>query len=85
MYGRLLCLLYFSYTLWQANTAISGSAEMTANLIIIFFSWLSMLFAAGMGIGLMYFSVAEPMQHYSNEVFAYKTPVQRAQNGLRLI
>lgn len=46
-----------------------------------FFSWLSMLFAAGMGIGLMYFSVAEPMQHYSNEVFAYKTPVQRAQNA----
>ncbi|NML56278.1 BCCT family transporter [Chryseobacterium sp. RJ-7-14] len=46
-----------------------------------FFSWLSMLFAAGMGIGLMYFSVAEPMQHYSNEIFASKTPVQRAQNA----
>jgi len=46
-----------------------------------FFSWLSMLFAAGMGIGLMYFSVAEPMQHYSNEIFAYKSPVQRAQNA----
>lgn len=38
-----------------------------------FFSWLSMLFAAGMGIGLMYFSVAEPMQHYSNGIFAYKS------------
>lgn len=46
-----------------------------------FFSWLSMLFAAGMGIGLMYFSVAEPMQHYSNEIFASRTPVQRAQNA----
>ena len=46
-----------------------------------FFSWLSMLFAAGMGIGLMYFSVAEPMQHYSNEIFSYKSPVQRAQNA----
>lgn len=34
-----------------------------------FFSWLSMLFAAGMGIGLMYFSVAEPIQHYTNEIF----------------
>ncbi|RYG17988.1 MAG: BCCT family transporter [Chitinophagaceae bacterium] len=34
-----------------------------------FFSWLSMLFAAGMGIGLMYFSVAEPIQHYSSEIF----------------
>lgn len=28
------------------------------------FSWICMLFAAGMGIGLMYFGVAEPMSHY---------------------
>ena len=27
-------------------------------------SWFVMLFAAGMGIGLMFFSVAEPLQHY---------------------
>ena len=26
-------------------------------------SWLSMLFAAGMGIGLMFFGVAEPLMH----------------------
>ncbi len=29
-----------------------------------FFSWIAMLFAAGMGIGLMFFGVAEPMSHY---------------------
>ncbi|MEG1453530.1 BCCT family transporter [Brevundimonas sp.] len=29
-----------------------------------FLSWVAMLFAAGMGIGLMYFGVAEPVQHY---------------------
>lgn len=29
-----------------------------------FVSWTAMLFAAGMGIGLMYFGVGEPMQHY---------------------
>ena len=29
-----------------------------------YISWLAMLFAAGMGIGLMYFAVAEPVQHY---------------------
>lgn len=46
-----------------------------------FFSWISMLFAAGMGIGLMYFSVAEPMQHYSNEVFAGNSIVQRAKDA----
>lgn len=28
-------------------------------------SWLAMLFAAGMGIGLMYFGVAEPIQHFT--------------------
>lgn len=28
-------------------------------------TWLAMLFAAGMGIGLMYFAVAEPIQHFA--------------------
>ncbi|MFD1770453.1 BCCT family transporter [Sphingobacterium suaedae] len=46
-----------------------------------FFSWISMLFAAGMGIGLMYFSVAEPMQHYSSDVFAGGHVVSRAKNA----
>lgn len=31
-----------------------------------FASWTAMLFAAGMGIGLMYFGVGEPLQHYLN-------------------
>ncbi|MEZ4741712.1 MAG: BCCT family transporter [Bdellovibrionota bacterium] len=30
------------------------------------FSWLNMLFAAGMGIGLMFWSVAEPIGYYTN-------------------
>ena len=46
-----------------------------------FFSWISMLFAAGMGIGLMYFSVAEPLGHYSSDVFADNTIGQRAQDA----
>jgi len=46
-----------------------------------FFSWISMLFAAGMGIGLMYFGVAEPMQHYSSEVFASDHVVSRAKSA----
>lgn len=46
-----------------------------------FFSWVSLLFAAGMGIGLMYFSVAEPMQHYTAEVFAENSHAQRAQDA----
>ncbi|MGJ1204314.1 BCCT family transporter [Sphingobacterium lactis] len=46
-----------------------------------FFSWMAMLFAAGMGIGLMYFGVAEPMQHFSSEVFASNTEINRAKNA----
>ncbi|MHA1537836.1 MAG: BCCT family transporter [Alphaproteobacteria bacterium] len=30
--------------------------------------WLAMLFAAGMGIGLMFFGVSEPISHYSSSV-----------------
>lgn len=33
-----------------------------------FISWLSMLFAAGMGVGLMFFGVAEPLSHYVDPV-----------------
>src|SRR5690606_32637292 len=29
-------------------------------------SWLAMLFAAGMGIGLMFYGVGEPMSHFAN-------------------
>lgn len=46
-----------------------------------FFSWVSMLFAAGMGIGLMYFSVAEPIQHFSNEIFINNSVIQRAKDA----
>lgn len=34
------------------------------------FSWISMLFSAGVGIGLMYFGIAEPMAHSMNPAFA---------------
>ncbi|KEY19303.1 BCCT family transporter [Kaistella antarctica] len=46
-----------------------------------FFSWVAMLFSAGMGIGLMYFGVAEPMQHYTAEVFGLEHYVNRAKNA----
>jgi len=31
-----------------------------------YFSWFSMLFGAGMGIGLMFWSIGEPMYHFAN-------------------
>lgn len=44
-----------------------------------FFSWIAMLFAAGMGIGLMYFGVAETISHYANPAIA--DTVQRAKEA----
>src|SRR3712207_5632568 len=45
-----------------------------------FFSWIAMLFAAGMGIGLMYFGVAEPMSHYVNPaLLTIVNPAKEAQ------
>jgi len=38
-------------------------------------SWFAMLFAAGMGIGLVFWSVAEPIMHYTSPPFGSpKTP-----------
>lgn len=45
-----------------------------------FFSWIAMLFAAGMGIGLMYYGVAEPMSHYVNPAIpGTENPAKEAQ------
>ncbi|HFA60298.1 MAG TPA: BCCT family transporter, partial [Rhodospirillales bacterium] len=33
-----------------------------------YLSWFAMLFAAGMGIGLMFFGVAEPISHYTSSI-----------------
>ncbi|SHI05672.1 Glycine betaine transporter OpuD [Vibrio aerogenes CECT 7868] len=50
-----------------------GGTDATADYSYI--SWLSMLFAAGMGIGLMFWSVAEPVAYYTGW---YKTPLNVA-------
>lgn len=45
-------------------------------------SWLAMLFAAGMGIGLMFFAVAEPIQHYSAPPEAEAGTIQAAREAM---
>ena len=50
-------------------------------------TWLAMLFSAGMGIGLVFFSVAEPMMHFANENLpggSEPGSVQRAKEAMRL-
>ncbi|PVX39849.1 choline/glycine/proline betaine transport protein [Pasteurella langaaensis DSM 22999] len=47
-----------------------------------FMSWIAMLFAAGMGIGLMYFGVAEPFSHYLNPVHENLNESERIKDAL---
>lgn len=46
-----------------------------------FMSWIAMLFAAGMGVGLMFFGVAEPLSHYLSSISS-GTSEQRTQQAL---
>ena len=53
-----------------------GGREATPDYSYI--GWFSMLFAAGMGIGLMFYGVSEPMSHYDGAFGALTT-----ENGVR--
>lgn len=45
-------------------------------------SWFAMLFSAGMGIGIMYFSVAEPVSHFTQPPRPAATPVDAARQAM---
>jgi choline/glycine/proline betaine transport protein len=47
-------------------------------------SWFAMLFTAGMGIGLMFFGVAEPVMHYVNPPSGEPQTIEAAQQALRV-
>ncbi|MCY6413383.1 choline BCCT transporter BetT [Acinetobacter sp. VNH17] len=47
-------------------------------------SWFAMLFTAGMGIGLMFFGVAEPVMHYVSPPSGDPETVASAQQALRI-
>ena len=47
-------------------------------------TWLSMLFAAGMGIGLMFFGVAEPVMHYAAPPEGAPATMNAAQQAMRI-
>ena len=49
-----------------------------------FGSWLAMLFSAGIGIGLLFFGVAEPVMHYLNPPDAQPGTVEAAREALVL-
>jgi len=47
-------------------------------------TWISMLFAAGMGIGLMFFGVAEPLMHYLSPPTAETGTVAAVQEAMKM-
>ncbi|MFU8926554.1 BCCT family transporter [Acinetobacter puyangensis] len=47
-------------------------------------SWFAMLFTAGMGIGLMFFGVAEPIMHYTSPPTGDPETIAAAQSAMRI-
>jgi choline/glycine/proline betaine transport protein len=58
----IITLLYFAFGKY-GNIRIGG---VEADKEFSDFSWMAMLFSAGMGIGLMFFSVSEPLYYFQN-------------------
>lgn len=49
-----------------------------------YFAWFAMLFSAGMGIGLVFWSIAEPITHFQNNPFTEGMTPEAAQTAMRL-
>lgn len=62
--GNIFVLVCFGLILSPLGKVRLGGPDATPDYGYI--GWFSMLFAAGMGIGLMFFGVSEPMSHYSS-------------------
>ncbi|MDY6819527.1 MAG: BCCT family transporter [Halobacteriales archaeon] len=60
----IITIVYFAFSKY-GNIKIGG---VQAEKEFSDFSWMAMLFSAGMGIGLMFFSVAEPIWHFGSDV-----------------
>lgn len=61
MFGIVLVCIYIIFSP-IGNTIIGGKDATPEHST---FSWITMLFSAGMGIGLVFWGVAEPVEHYS--------------------
>jgi choline/glycine/proline betaine transport protein len=65
-------VIFFLFALWIVRSPF-GSIRLGADdekPVYSRFSWYAMLFAAGMGIGLVFYGVAEPMRHFMSPPFA---------------
>ncbi len=64
--GNLFVLFAVVLVLSPLGSVRLGGADARPDFTYI--GWFAMLFAAGMGIGLMYFGVSEPMSHFSSSI-----------------
>ncbi|MGK9263843.1 BCCT family transporter [Sinorhizobium meliloti] len=71
--GNLFVLFCLAIVLSPLGRVRIGGAEAMPDFG--YAGWFSMLFAAGMGIGLMFFGVLEPMYHFSNPPLGIASPV----------
>lgn len=61
--GNIFVILCLALIVSPLGKVRLGGPDATADYTYV--GWFSMLFAAGMGIGLMFFGVSEPMSHFS--------------------
>lgn len=75
---------FAAFALWLAGTAhghiVLGRDDDRPEFSTA--SWLAMLFSAGMGIGLLFFGVAEPMMHFTAPPHAEPRSLQAARDAM---
>lgn len=76
----LVSCLVFAFTQYGDIKLGPDHAEPEYSLI----SWFAMLFAAGMGIGLMFFGVAEPVMHFLNPPLGDGGDIEAAKEAMKL-
>ena len=70
--------LYFAFSR-HGNIRLGGKG---ATPDFSTFSWFAMLFSAGIGIGLLFYGVAEPVYHFSNPPLPVDNPIEQAQQAM---
>lgn len=78
--GVLGLLIFIAFS--QHGTLKLGRPD--EKLEFSFAAWISMLFSAGMGVGLIFWSVAEPVLHYANNPFSPGLSDQAASMAMRI-
>lgn len=78
--GFLIFTLYLMFSRYGAVKLGPDDSEPEYSYL----SWFAMLFSAGMGIGLIFFGVAEPIQHYAAPPVGEPRTIEAARNAMVL-